>query len=372
MNTLGGGVFASRACISAFSSLYKDCTLIYPDNGKDIQNSVKSGIKLIPCSDSRSSVRKCFDIYRGKLHRFESFVKKHLQSHKVDIIVFDHGVVSTGLLHFVRAQHCKVIAVHHNVEFQYLKDNKPNVWIRKPYIYYMQKAERELIQNAELNLTMTDEDANLFCKLYDGNSDNVVYWGTFEPYGTKRFKDIKVSTNAVKRFVISGSLSFPQTENSIISFLQIYYPILCECLSDFQLIITGRNPSNRLIRFCEKYQFVEIRPNPDNILEIVASCDVFLSPIDLGGGVKLRNMDGLKLGLPLLAHKNSSRGYEALLQDNLMYSYSTVDEFRKALLCIINTTWNKEVVIEKYYSRFSFDAGVLRLKNILSNKKMLL
>lgn len=79
---------------------------------------------------------------------------------------------------------------------------------------------------------------------------------------------------------------------------------------DISIVFTGKNPSTSLItRINELSPRVTLKANPQDIDSIVSQCDIFLCPARLGGGMKLRVMDGLRNGLPVLAHEVSARGY---------------------------------------------------------------
>ena len=51
----------------------------------DISNIVNPCIKLIPCDDNRPLLIKGLDIYKGKLHRFASILKRILLEKTFDI-----------------------------------------------------------------------------------------------------------------------------------------------------------------------------------------------------------------------------------------------------------------------------------------------
>ena len=103
--------------------------------------------------------------------------------------------------------------------------------------------------------------------------------------------------------------------------------------------------------------------------------DVYICPTCVGGGLKLRIMDGLKAGLPVLTHAVSARGYDEFSNANIMFIYDTRDSFRKSLnklLMELNKGDLNNVLIKNLYnSVFSFESGVKRLKEILQQNNFL-
>ena len=89
-----------------------------------------------------------------------------------------------------------------------------------------------------------------------------------------------------------------------------------------------------------------------------------LCPTALGSGLKLRIMDGLKTGMPVLTHYVSLRGYEPFL-DRFVFSYADAESFRTALRKMKSISWNREEIIRAYKDVFSFEAGVERLRKIV-------
>jgi len=97
----------------------------------------------------------------------------------------------------------------------------------------------------------------------------------------------------------------------------------------------------------------------------LCEADYYICPTSLGGGLKLRIMDGLQWGLPVVTHAVSARGYDAFKDAGCLFAYSNQEEFADALRCLKSTIFDKKQVQTLYNSIFSFGAGVDRLKNIL-------
>lgn len=368
-----GGSLGARAYLDAFSCLYEDLTLLYPNHkNMDISNIVNPCIKLIPCDDNRSLLIKGLDIYRGKLHRFASILKRILSEKTFDIIVFDHSILGAELLSIIKAFACnsKVITIHCNVETIYNKDNPVSLLYRFPYTLYIEKAEKDCLNNSFLNLTVTKEDASFFKREF--NITNIEYWGTFEHRNSVHFAlEASRKKSDVLKLVISGSLGFPQTNSAIVSFLTKYYPIIKSITPNVKLVITGRNPTGTINKLCSKDKSIRLVPNPNNIFEVIKQGDIYISPIFGGSGVKLRIMDGLKLGLPVLCHEASAKGYEDIVSQKCMFTYHDEETFKTSYKQLLASMPSREVVFDSYIHRFSFNSGTQRLCTILQKYNLL-
>jgi glycosyltransferase involved in cell wall biosynthesis len=373
-----GGSFASRAYINAFSEIADTCMLMYPDRGIPISEFIHKKCILKGISDGHNKVQKVIDIYRGRIHRYAEVMIPQIVEFAPDIVVFDNSRTSAGMLKKVKKLGVKTIIIHHNYEMEYYRGTKPFIAWRFPFMHYMEEAERTAVQYGDLNLTLTDEDKSLLHMHYDSQQKSkVARLGTFEPMPElttiSNVIDVKKQKNDLC-FAITGTLGSHQTEVSVIPFLEEDYPELLKVLPDSKLIIAGRNPSIKVINACAKYPSVRLIANPNDMQEVIAGADVYICPTCVGGGLKLRVMDGLKAGLPVLTHAVSARGYNEFRQAGCLFVYQDKNSFRvglQELLQAINEgSLDIASIKNTYTSIFSFEAGVLRLRNILVENKM--
>lgn len=364
-----GGPNCSKAFVRAVAEIYPTTTLIYPEHS-DLQTQMPfldgcHTLRLEPVVDRRTKWRKCWDMYRGQLHRFGPFVKDYLSNNSFDIIFIDHSfTASSGVLEAALANGAKVVVIHHNVESQYIKDNQPSWLYRIPYNYFALRAEHNSILHGDLNLTLTDDDRSMFCAAFPGRKS------TFHTIGVFEYEDEKtelISSSKDLSFVISGSMSAKQTETATLHFLKEYMPVFMDVCPEASLTITGRNPSERIIREASAFKNIRIVPNPSDLTAEVAKGNYYICPLHTGGGLKLRCMDALRVGLPVLAHRVSSRGYESIIDDGYMFEYSNKDEFAEGLKEILKLGDCHANVADSFRTHFSFAAGSERLRRLLDN-----
>ena len=105
--------------------------------------------------------------------------------------------------------------------------------------------------------------------------------------------------------------------------------------------------------------------------EVVSQADIYLCATRTGGGLKLRIMDGLKNGLPVITHVCSARGFDIFENEVFFKSYSTPLEFYTSVLELMKLKNNKKDIQNIYKKHFSYEAGVDRLKRILEIQNMI-
>jgi len=368
----GGGSFASRAFINAFAKIADSSMLLFPDNGISISEYIDPTCELKGIGDKRSKVKKGIDIYRGIIHRFDSdTVLTEIDLFNPDIVVFDNSRCSAGLLEKIKLKQKKIITIHHNFELEYYKGSKPNIAWRIPFIHYMKNAERIAVVNSDINLTLTEQDSILLSKYYsNGEKVKINCLGCFEFKPTKSPALIKVQNKVIK-IVITGNLSAIQTELCVVHFLTNIFPEMEKKIKGFEIIIAGRNPSYSIKKLCINNSSVKLIENQLNMIDVIQNADVYLCPVFLGGGLKLRIMDGLKLGVPVLSHEISARGYDKFIESECLFVYNNNASFIESLekiLKLIKEQKLESIKIQNIYnSLFSFDAGVIRLNKLVED-----
>lgn len=371
MDDNNGGANCSKAYIRALSELFPNTTLMYPKREKDVGLCfIPPAIKAIPVYDDRSMVQKVVDIYRGVLTRMVDSVRNHLGGNKYDVIVVDHSVTASGIMSFLKKTGSKIVTIHHNDETQYLKDNKPFFLYRIPKMHFAAKAENECLLTSCLNITLTEHDAQTFAGRFPTKIIHAHCVGTFQ------YENLPESISIIKRdnrftFAITGSLYFPQSSKPVVEFVDKYYPIILKKVPKAKLIVAGRNPSNHVKEICAKHSSIELVPNPEDIQAVIKRADYYICPINMGSGVKLRAMDGLCQGLPVLSHIISTNGYEKIVEDGYMFGYDDEPSFEASLTKMLSSDCSSQEVYRSFYSYFSFEAGKARLKAILEKEGLI-
>ena len=362
LNGNGGGVFASRAYINAFAELSDEMTLLCPMKDGAAPEHINPKVKTIPVWDRRGKVRKFFDLCIGRFNRF-LYIEQYIGENHYDVVVFDTCMVTRGLIRMFKQQGSKVITIHHNYQYEYFRDNEkhPTRW---PTLFWTNIQEREAIRCSDLNLTLTQADKQLLAAHYGDGKENIQVLGTFE-YKRKEHKVLPEVTEP--HFLITGNLGAVQSEKSLLPWMDEYYPILKDVFSNATLTLAGHSPSERLMEKARHHE-IKVIPSPDSMLPILAKAKYYICATSLGGGLKLRVMDGLQAGLLVVCHAVSARGYEAFVKKGLLLVYDDKKSFRTQIEKLKKMQVNKIDIIAAYEEIFSFENGKKRLREILEKE----
>lgn len=370
LNGVGGGVFASRAYINALVELSEKTTLVYPEKVTNKAFDIPSTVEMVPVNYDIPKWQKFLVWLQGRCHLLKSATISCLEREHYDLVVFNASQACQDLIHYAHKKGAKVITLHHNFEQEYTRDNATsNGLLSKIYMRNVILAERNAVVHSDLNLTITEDDKHLLLKYYDSTGHSKIETlGCFEPKNRKPL-DVKNRVEGKHRFVITGSLSQVQTYKSLSEWLDRYFVILKKVCPDMSLTIAGRDPSEQIQKMCRERD-IHLIPNPETMDEVLLNADYFICPVSLGGGLKLRIMDGLKAGLPVLTHAVSARGYE-MFEDEYLFSYTDEQSFEQSLQKMISRKFSATEIQDKYLSVFSFKAGVKRFKEIIAEQSIL-
>lgn len=364
-----GGALATLAYYNAFAQLYGDrVDLALP--GECCYGRFVNDIPI----PSRGRCSAYFNSLRGHFHRyhdyFADFMKR--QVNQYDVVVINGGFYAGDMTKMFQSYGIKVIVIHHNYEPEYHMDNRTLPTFGGLTPFFVVRNERRAYQSADLNAFLTTEDIRLHEMHYGKSKQKPFLLGVFEPEACDSFpgESHQVSKDSRKNIVITGSMNSVQTIKGIMDFKQRYFPILRDKFPDWKVIIAGRNPADCIMQFqAANQEVVSVIPNPKDINEVIAHGSIFLCPTNVGGGLKLRLMDGLRNGLSVLVHQVSARGYELFNEQPFFRVYGNEIQFEtgvKQLTGFIDGHINNSPEICKMYrSFFGFDAGCERVKKMM-------
>lgn len=317
----------------------------------------------------RTRFKSYIELFKGYIERWTSSLYTYLKkSHDVYEMVIINSSRSGIITSKIKKLGLKVVTIHHNDEVEYCMDNKTFYTFGGRIPFLVNRHQRHAYKHSDINLFLTIQDYKFFINKYGKNNQVNKILGVYD-YKSSMVKYVS-ETSSSYHIGISGSLSDYQTVHGINNLEENYFFIINELIPDLRMLITGRSPSNQILQFADRYpSSIKIIPSPDDILKMLQLCSIYLCPTDIGGGIKLRIMDGLKLGLPILTHKVSARGYDAFYDKPYFKIYCDSETFRQGLedllLYIKNNKDFKNIIRSDYYSFFGYKAGTDRLKEYL-------
>lgn len=365
---IGGGCYACRNYLEAFVEIFKGCdmdVLVCAEYLTHGNTDEFPNIHFVKVGE-RKLFDKLLSPLTGEMHRFQSAAIQMLRMNDYDFCIFDHNCIAGTLVDVCKAEGVKTIVLNHNCELEYYRDNHPSLLNRLLLLPVVRRNEKRAYQCCDFNIFLTKEDEELFAQLY-GKSETVkVVGGCFMKKGERiDGTALKPFSRQKLKMVISGTIGNVQNLDGINYFLNELYPCVPK---DVDVVIAGKNPPAELVDRLKEFRNIELIANPKDMNSVLHDCDIFLCPTRLGGGMKLRVMDGLRNGMPVIAHVVSARGYSAFSDAEYMFPFSEKEQFKTVLERIIedikNARISKTAIAEFTALQLDFSVAVKRLTDI--------
>jgi len=201
-----------------------------------------------------------------------------------------------------------VVLDEHNVEFLAMK--KPNTLLLLPYVKY---AEKIALNASDAILVTSALDKHLLTKLYDVPKEKIFVIPNcidISKYSKEHasINKLKLRVKEVAGFdhiaLFHGTLSYyPNYEAANIIITKIA-PIIKECL----FIIAGKDCPYSLIRKAKRIKNVRIFGYVKEIEKWLAICDVYVAPILRGSGTRIKILEAMATGCPIIATHKAVEG----------------------------------------------------------------
>ena len=370
----GGGGILSRAYYYALKEYFnedmflisseEDRNILYP---KDYRNFLGIPKSNVVTKIKNTTSLKCAD--RLSPH-VDYFIKN--QTNK-DTLLFINGANIGRFCKISKEKGIKKIFLfHHNIEKLFIKDNTSNLMS----FFWAKIYERNQLigyKNATYNLFLTENDKKICENLYGNASGECITIPIFLPPDKSSVPDINEEINFKKRFnlIILGTLNLPQIIDPSLSFINEIGPILKKKFPEINIIFAGYRPSKKLIDIIRKNN-LNIIQDPKDTNGLLKNADLFLSITDKGSGKKIKIMEPLRWGIPIISHRLSLIGYNELHHKKYIFSYKD----QKEIIEIINHLYKKIIIsieerkkIQKLFiDNYTFVSGEKAFSELLSLK----
>jgi len=136
--------------------------------------------------------------------------------------------------------------------------------------------------------------------------------------------------------IYSGSLTFDANREAMIWFLRNVFPDVLRRIPDATLIVTGSTDGVDLSRLgeTEQVRFTGYLPDVTSLRREVAGSWVSVVPLQQGGGTRLKILEALALGTPVVATAKGAEGLELTHGRDLLIA-NTPAAFADALVAVL-------------------------------------
>jgi polysaccharide biosynthesis protein PslH len=167
----------------------------------------------------------------------------------------------------------------------------------------MERFERHYLTMADHVLTVSESDRNVFAQMIDSSRITVIPTGVDSDYFSP--SPLQEEPNTL---VFSGAMDWMPNEDAIVYFLRQIFPHIRRQIPNASLCVVGRDPSRGLIEISAGQRGIEITGRVDDIRPFVHRAAVYVVPLRVAGGTRLKIFEAMAMGKAVVSTKIGAEG----------------------------------------------------------------
>ncbi len=303
--------------------------------------------------------------FRAKLMRRE--IEKELHKIKFDLVFFD----TIDLAQYAGpVGNIPKILNHHNVESDLLLRrgaNEKNPLLKLYLLIQGAKLrgyETKQIGKFDVNFVVSDGDGDNLRKLSPDAKFETIPNGTDIEYFTPQ------SGEPSNELVFAGGMNWYPNRDAMIFFCDEVLPLVKKAIPDVVMNIIGQDPPNEIKKMALQDSSIKVHGFVKDTRDFIARSAVYVCPIRVGGGTRLKILDAFACGKALVSTKVGCEGIEVTPGQDILIS-DTAEGFAKHVInLMINSELRqklelnaRKLVVDKY----SWHIIGQKIRNVLNN-----
>ncbi len=192
----------------------------------------------------------------------------------------------------------------------------------------------------------------------------------------KEFVTYKKNNDKTVLFI--GSLFMSNNIEGLMWYLRNVHNKLCRLHSDYKLIIAGNTKGIRINSFIEtinKFKYIDFYDSPDNLDYLYEQSMIFINPMLSGAGVKLKTINAVKYGLPIVSTKIGNEGTGLINKQDILVAEDEQSFFDNIILLLSDEVEREKIVnnsqlyIKNTYNQIENLKGILLASKELGNER---
>ncbi len=313
------------------------------------KKKIEHGINIINLKQVRfEGFRKIFEMFR---HAFN--IASEIKNISPNCVVLEGAswaAYNLLLIFLIKQKKIDSLIVYHAHNVEYLLRKQKSPWIIAKITKW---AEKNLLKKSDIVTAVSQNDAYHFEKLYGEKSlivPNGVDIQFFDAVSNNQIKDIKAKYNLSGKLVLfMGLLAYLPNQEGLDFLINSVFPVVRKKMPDLKLVITGG-----MLKNIEKWII-----NPgiipfEEIPILVKACDVCVAPIFSGSGTRVKILEYMAAGKPVVSTTKGAEGISVKNGENLVIA-DDVENFAEEIVSLVKKP--------EYSGRISIQGRTLVRKN---------
>lgn len=251
-------------------------------------------------------------------------IKDTLVHNKIDLVHFD--TISLARFHALADGYKKVLN-HHNVESDMMirRGNQESNQFKRLYLLQeglkLRRAEKRLCKKFDLNITCSRLDSErLLRRVSDLNVNEIpngVDFNYFNPLNLEKEKH---------SLIFAGGMGWYPNRDAMLFFAKKVWPLLKKEVPDIKMTVVGRRPHQDIVNLARADEQFRVTGFVEDVRPYIDKAMVYVCPIQDGGGTRLKVLDALAMGKPIVAHPIAIEGIDVEPEKHVLVA-RTPEEF---------------------------------------------
>jgi len=155
--------------------------------------------------------------------------------------------------------------------------------------------------------------------------------------------DIQPSPLPTHSLVFTGKMDFRPNVDAVLWFCQEVLPLVRRKLPDARFYIVGQSPHRRVLRLADDTA-VTVTGYVDDVRSYIAGACVYVVPLRMGGGTRLKVLEAMAMGKPIVSTSLGCEGFEGLAPSRELSIADSPQEFAQRVIELLDdASWRERL-----------------------------
>ena len=222
---------------------------------------------------------------------------------------------------------------------------RPRRWIGAGYSFIqwqrLRGYERRVCLAADRVVAVSETDSAALRRLESSLSPAVVPNGVDMAFYTAPSPALDAQqAPGVLDLVFTGKMDFRPNVDAVLWFAQDVLPLLRQSSPGSRFWVVGQNPHARLAALADQPGVV-VTGRVEDVRPYIAAAGVYVVPLRIGGGTRLKVLEAMAMGKPIVSTRLGCEGFD-LVADRELAVADTPAEFASAILALLDDADRRE------------------------------
>ena len=287
-----------------------------------------------------------------------------------DIVIIEE-LWTYHYLKIIKQFSCKIILDNHNIEADLLRQNYGDLKLRLPRL---KAIEKNFIKQVDQVWVCSEDDKKLLKKMY-GNSSHV--YSIPNTINVNSYDNIYQENESYPshleptdhNILFLGQYNYPPNAIAAKILIENIYPQIKQKYSDAKLLLVGRNPNGKMREVSRQDPNIIVTGSVPDVRPYLAAASVMVVPLQKGGGTRLKILEALASGCPVISTSKGAEGIKAKDRVHLLIKETPEDIIRGILELWTNPTLMTSLIeqsIQLVKSQYSWEAITPEIEKVIA------